>query len=259
MVDQISVTGDQCAALPQGHKHDCDRFDKEPKSVWQLNTNRCLATMWMLNQRYRVWHQGVLPWCFSPITYHRAESKVIRGSGRNIESKAKSCSLQSSPLLMQCCTKSSDFLKANYESLLKNRLCDWIIEISVSNRAVLTEIPMTIWFTIAGKDNSCIIIYIFFKKNTKSLPTVYNTVGGDISAALHYFIIMPSFHFTCVKHKKKTALRFGYCTQTYCNFDKKFNPCSKLKKNFPKQPANHNNGCQLISRAKNHACIPLAD
>ena len=85
MVDQISVTGDQCAALPQGHKHNCDRFDKEPKSVWQLNTNRCLATMWMLNQRYRVWHQGVLPRCFSPITYHRAESEVIRGSGRNID------------------------------------------------------------------------------------------------------------------------------------------------------------------------------
>lgn len=33
MVDQISVTGDQCAALPQGHRHYCDRFDKEPKSV----------------------------------------------------------------------------------------------------------------------------------------------------------------------------------------------------------------------------------
>ena len=32
MVDQISVTGDQCAALPQGHKHYCDRFDKEPRS-----------------------------------------------------------------------------------------------------------------------------------------------------------------------------------------------------------------------------------
>lgn len=49
MVDQISVTGDQCAALPLGRKHYCDRFDKEPKSVWQLNTNHCLATMWMLN------------------------------------------------------------------------------------------------------------------------------------------------------------------------------------------------------------------
>lgn len=49
MVDQISVTGDQCAALPQGHRHNCDRFDKEPKSVWQPDTNCCLATMWMLN------------------------------------------------------------------------------------------------------------------------------------------------------------------------------------------------------------------
>ena len=170
MVDQISVTGDQCAALPQGHKHDCDRFDKESKSVWQLNTNRCLATMWMLNQRYRVWHQGVLPWCFSPITYHRAESKVIRGSGRNIESKAKSFLLQSRPLLMQSCTKSLDFLKANFESLWKNRLRDWIIEISVSNRAVLTEIPMIIWFTITGKDNSCIIISIFTKKLQSPCP-----------------------------------------------------------------------------------------
>lgn len=33
MVDQISLTGDQCAALPQGHKHYCDRFDKEPESI----------------------------------------------------------------------------------------------------------------------------------------------------------------------------------------------------------------------------------
>lgn len=33
MVDQISVTGAQCAALPEGHKHCCERFDNEPNSV----------------------------------------------------------------------------------------------------------------------------------------------------------------------------------------------------------------------------------
>lgn len=33
MVDQISLTGDQCAALPEGHKHSCDGFDREPESV----------------------------------------------------------------------------------------------------------------------------------------------------------------------------------------------------------------------------------
>lgn len=158
---------------------------------------------------------------------------------------------------MQCFTTSLDFLNANFESLWKYRLRSWITEISVSNRDVLTEILMTIWFAIAGR---IILASQFTFSQKKKIMMMWNvcefsyicrirSVGRNISAALHYFIIMPSSHFTCVKHTKKTALQFGYCTQTYCNFDKKFNPCFKLKK-LPKQLANHYNGCQLISRAK---------
>lgn len=76
MVDRICVTGDQCAVLPQGHRHYCDWFDKEPKSVRQLKTNRCLATMWTLNLHYRFWYRALSTWV---ATVPRAESKPIRG------------------------------------------------------------------------------------------------------------------------------------------------------------------------------------
>ena len=46
MLDPISVTGDQCAALPQGDQHDCDRSDNELKSL-SLSDSSTHTSVWL--------------------------------------------------------------------------------------------------------------------------------------------------------------------------------------------------------------------